>query len=171
MLINDSDALKKLSSPMNLINQLRKSSPIRNEAMSLFIPSTEKDKVKVSFNPFRSVAVPLAVNIPSQIVPAVVEPETLDSILQNHEAQIRLGLAHDKALDLLNRSVQMLTDKLDDISAAKLPSVVSAASKTVESIRRERNEASKNNKDREVHYHFYTPQQNKVSDYEIIEVQ
>lgn len=164
MLINDSDALKKLSSPMNLINQLRKSSPIRNEAMSLFIPSTKKDEVKVSFNPFRSVAVPLA-------VPAVVEPETLDSILQNHEAQIRLGLAHDKALDLLNRSVQMLTDKLDDISAAKLPSVVSAASKTVESIRRERNEASKNNKDREVHYHFYTPHQNKVSDYEIVEVQ
>ena len=48
--------------------------------------------------------------------------------------------------------------------------MISAASKTVESIRRERNENAKQGKDREVHYHFYTPEQKKVSDYEVIDV-
>jgi hypothetical protein len=170
---------------MNLINRLAASkNNSRSNAMQLFMPNKKEvssDKKEVSsassnldsaitgvehpvkntFNPFEPHSVP---NTPEITAPV------LEQIVENQDSQIRLGLAHDKALELLNRSVDYLTAKLDDVKADKLPAVVTAASKVVESIRRERSEASKNNKDREVHYHFYTPQQKAVADYEVIEV-
>lgn len=104
-------------------------------------------------------------------VEQIERPATkLDEILENHESQIKLGLAHDSALKLLGDSVALLSTKLEDVKTDKLPAVVTAASKVVESIRRERNEASKNNKDREVHYHFYTPQQRTIDEYKVIDV-
>ncbi len=184
MIINDKDAIARLNSPMNLINRLRCASTNnskKNNAMSLFGIRVEKEDRQIEskielkqeskqeldikpaiFNPFQPQAL-----IPSSQVS--VQP-ALDNILENHESQIKLGLAHDSALELLGNSVRLLATKLDDIKADRLPQVVTAASKVVESIRKERNEASKNNKDREVHYHFYTPQQNKVTDYEVIDV-
>lgn len=177
MLMNDENTLKRLNSPQNLINKLKNSS--RNDAMKLFTGNIRKEVpseagsisttsgisvekgdaslTRITINPFEK---------PKEIPPP--EP-ILDTILKDSESQIKLGLAHDKSLDLLTRSVDMLAQKLDDIKADKLPSVVSAASKVVEGIRKERNEASKN-KDREVHYHFYTPQQRKMEEFEIIDV-
>lgn len=186
MIVNDKDAVRRLNSPLNLINKLKEgSNGSRKSAMSLFIPPRtaapeikleplesliKVEKVEVPkpqvafFNPFEKQHQP-------QELPAEIPiPSKLEDILENSEAQIQLGLAHDKALKLLNRSVGMLETKLDDIKADRLPQVVTAASKVVESIRRERNEASKNNKDREVHYHFYVPQQKKISDFEVIDV-
>lgn len=189
MIINDEDALKRLSSPMNLINRLRRENgngnSSRKSAMSLF--GLDKNKIEIkkesSFNPFQaapasseSLAVQSKETQPQPTSnltapPAGVQQPTLSNILENHESQIKLGLAHDNALALLNRSVDMLAAKLDDIRADKLPTVVSAASKVVEGIRKERSEAAKNQKDREVHYHFYTPQQKTISDYEVIDVE
>jgi hypothetical protein len=177
MIINDSEAAKRLASPMNLINKLKTTSN-RSSAMSLFgigrqaSPDKKKEEIKeikVTFNPFQTKE-PLSSLVPTSQPLQVSPSEKLDNILEDHESQIKLGLAHDHALNLLNRSVDMLSSKLDDIKADRLPQVISAASKTVESIRRERNEASKNNKDREVHFHFYTPQQKKISEYEVIDV-
>lgn len=178
MIIKDSEAVARLNSPLNLINRLRSGNGNgnkKNSAMSLFGIGRKKEEDKeikeISFNPFQtkeqlSSSVPAAKEIPQQ-----ASSETnLDNILENHESQIKLGLAHDKSLELLTRSVDILSAKLDDVKADKLPAVVTAASKVVESIRRERNEASKNSKDREVHYHFYTPEQRKITDYEIIDV-
>lgn len=181
MIINDKEASRRLDSPMNLINKLRQASSSKNSAMQLFgigrqevlsvndysvaAMTGEKHPVEntsIAFNPFQP-------EQPAQLPSETVEPN-LDTILTDNESQIRLGLAHDNALDLLNKSVLALTLKLDDVKADKLPAVISAASKTVEGIRRERNEASKNGKDREVHYHFYTPEQKKISDYEVIDV-
>ena len=64
----------------------------------------------------------------------------------------------------------MLALKLDEVKADKLPSVITAASKVVESIRRERMELNKSSKGKDVHYHFYNTEQRKISDYEVIEV-
>jgi hypothetical protein len=178
MIVNDKDAAKRLESPMNLINKLRSASGNgRNSAMQLFGIGIKKESaiiemdhiskevaIESAFNPFQDES-----SQPLALIPSPTEP-VLDDILGNHESQIKLGLAHDKALDLLNRSVEALVAKLDDVKADKLPAVISAASKTVESIRRERSEQSKNNKDQEVHFHFYTPVQKKVSDYEMIDV-
>ncbi len=164
MIVNDKEAAARLASPMNLINRLDKlsNSDKRKNAMSLFIPS---GRVKES----ERLEIPQAAN---PFVKQTLEPtkESLDNILENHESQIKLGLAHDNALKLLNNSIDTLSLRLDEVRADKLPSVISAASKTVESIRKERNEAAKNNKDREVHYHFYTPIQKSVTDYETIDV-
>jgi hypothetical protein len=191
MIIDDKAADARLNSPMNLMNKLKSLSNgngnKRHSAMSLFGIGKDKEIDKIlqpSFNPFenkkteeiipyhnqnsttelwKALPVPTPTNLP--------ELTTLDNILENHDSQIKLGLAHDKALDLLTRSVDALSTKLDDVRADKLPAVISAASKTVESIRRERSEQTKNNKDKEVHYHFYTPEQKKISDYSIIEIQ
>lgn len=182
MIINEKDAVARLSSPMNLMNRLAdlksKGNSSRSNAMSLFIPSA---KPAASFNPFENKKpVTLAKeNIPADIpasTPTNISDEertgapTLDHIIDNHDTQIKLGLAHDTALNLLNSSVSLLATKLDDVKADKLPSVIASASKVVESIRKERSEASKNAKDREVHYHFYTPQQKRIADYEVIDV-
>lgn len=175
MLINDKTAGARLASPNNLMNRLASlSASPRKSAMSLFIPTAsalptafpkvdiaiktpEKEK-GVSFNPFSSA---------SQESPA----QPTDELVSNADEQINLALAHNKALGLLNSSLQSLTDKLDDVKAEKLPSVIAATSKVVESIRRERLEAVKSRaKNEEVHYHFYTPQQKKVSDYDVIDI-
>jgi len=161
MIISDKEAEKRLNSPLNLINKLK--STRRDSAMSLFgIGKNNGENKKEFISPFKN----------KKEEEIAIQPKaTLDNILENSESQIKLGLAHDKALDLLTRSVDTLSSKLDEVKADKLPAVVGAASKVVESIRRERNEANKNNKDGDVHYHFYTPKQNEISDYgDIIDV-
>lgn len=182
MIIQDKDAIARLKSPMNLFNRLSSLSEKKTNAMSLFgigkKNSTEQPKIEqpkkediehtevvVTFNPFQKVP-PKDPPLPN-ILP---EQTKLDDIIDNADSHVKLGLAHDKALDLLVNSVSHLAAKLDDVKADKLPSVIAAASKTVESIRRERVEAAKNNKDREVHYHFYTPAQKSISDYKVIDV-
>src|SRR5437867_8277770 len=116
MIINDKEAAARLSSPLNLINQLNKNGSSRKNAMDLFVRSKQQDTtigvdkestrveqvvpeakeiaVIPSFNPFQKVPEPL------------VESKTplLDEILTDSDSQIKLGLAHDKALDLLTRS-------------------------------------------------------------------
>lgn len=168
MLINDREAAARLNSPMNLINRLAasKNNDKRNNAMSLFIPPSAKSEEKTSFNPFSHIQ-----EVKETIKAS--EPEyasTLDKILENNESQIKLGLAHDSALNLLTNSIAVLAAKLDDVKADKLPGAITAASKVVESIRKERLENAKNDKDREVHYHFYTPAQKNINEYEVIDV-
>jgi hypothetical protein len=182
MIIDNKSAVARLASPMNLINQLRNTTASnRKSAMSLFGIGKKKEEIipyhrqtavielwdkipekEIDFNPFKPQAPPL------EIVPPPVT--NLDSILENHEGQIKLGLAHDNALDLLTRSIGMLSVKLDEVSAAKLPTVITAAGKVVESIRKERIAIRANGSDREVHYHFYTPNQKVIKDFEVIDV-
>lgn len=173
MIVNDKDALSRINSPINLINRMKNlsSDPKRSKAMSLFIKPTiditaasDDDKTKVTFNPFKDN------KAPASDLATIVEPTSIDDISSDHDSKIELALAHDSALKLLTASVSALSAKLDDVKADKLPSVIAAASRTVESIRRERNEVAKTNKNGEVHYHFYTPAQKKLSDYAVVEV-
>src|SRR5665213_4086504 len=145
MIINETEAVRRLNSPMNLMNKLAElkqpsvKTIAKRDAMSLFgigrktATDTEIHRVQDQDRDSQSIKSLQ----PSQPI------ESLDNILEDHDAQIKLGLAHDRALDLLNRSVAVLSEKLDEVKAERLPSVISAASKTVESIRRERLEASK----------------------------
>jgi len=165
MIINNDEASKRLNSPLNLINKLRetKANAKAKAAMAIFIPQNRKEVTAES--------IPIGSRVNAGVQHPAENTETLDSILENSEAQISLGLAHDSALKLLNSSITRLSNNIDEVKAEKLPQAILAASKVVESIRRERNEALKNNKDREVHYHFYTPEQKTLTDYEVIEVQ
>lgn len=187
MIISDKDALARVNSPTNLINRKK-----NNSAMNIFglnTPSAASANHSASlpfYNPFTA---------PSPISTAPspddangnkggasktddiknddnkADDVTIDKLVDNNDAQIKLTLAHDKALELLNNSVAMLASKLDSVTASKLPSVISAAGKVVESIRKERSEAAKSDKVQDVHYHFYTPVQKKISDYEVLEVE
>ncbi len=160
MIINDSDAAKRLNSPLNLINRLaasRKDNKAK-EAMSIFI----KPAVRQTETADRQ----LHNQIHTESQPDI----TLETILENHESQIKLGLAHDSALKLLGNSISQLSAKLDDVKADKLPAAIIAASKVVESIRKERLAVKSSGSEREVHYHFYTPEQKTIEQYEVIEV-
>ncbi len=165
MIISDKSAIEKLNSPKNLINSLKNSS--KNNAMSLFIGNKinevikPKEQMTVPFNPF--------ISIKQEEVKEKEESPRLDNLIENNETQVKLSLAHDEALKLVNNSISLLSSKLDDIRADKLPSVITAAGKIVESIRKERSENSRTSKDREVHHHFYMPQQRKLEDYEVVE--
>ena len=169
MILSDDEVAKRLNSPLNLINRLAALGEDNNRkkesrnAMNLFIRLKQEAP-----KPSGPVQIP---SIPANPINLEDQPATLDSLIQNHEAQIQLGLAHNNSIDLLNRSIGLLSAKLDDVKADRLPAVISTASKVVESIRRERAESAKNNREREVHYHFYTPQQKKIEDFEVIEVQ
>lgn len=175
MLVSNKSALERLNSEKNLINQLKNK---KNNSMSLFVGKREVQKVQENktavrvsetnekselrnFNPFQKI-------LPSEIKLPEEEP-SINSLIENNDQQIKLATAHDSALKVLTDSVALLATKLDDIRPDRLPSVITATSKVVESIRKERSEATKNNKGKEVHYHFYTPIQRKVVDYEVIE--
>ena len=162
MIISNKDATARLSNPMNLMNRLRENTSNRKNAMSLFGigRSNISEEIKLAAPTFVS---------PFEKVPET-STLTIDTLVSNNEDQIKLSLAHDTALDTLTKSVILLRDKLDDVKADRLPTVIAATSKVVESIRKERTEIAKSNKGKEVHYHFYTPEQKKISDYEVVEV-
>lgn len=187
MIISDKDASARLNSPLNLINRMRSSSPRNGSAMKIFTGNSSKPPAVQ-----QSVHVPVEVPavIPEtvqaestpkewvnpfktaeEIPPSSSEEPTLDDLLEDSAMNIKLATAHNNAVTLLHSSIEMLATKLDNVKADKLPAVIAAASKTIESIRKERNENAKSNKGKDVHYHFYTPIQKKLSDYEVIEVE
>lgn len=95
---------------------------------------------------------------------------SINDLVGNADTQVKLGLAHDKALDTLVSAVDLMKMKLDDIKPDKLPSVIAATSKVVDQIQRQRIDSVRNKDKQEVHYHFYTPTQKKMEDYEVIDV-
>jgi hypothetical protein len=183
MLVNDEAAKARLNSPLNLINKMKNTSS-RDGAMGLFginrkdnpldshpetkILEAEKPNEVKFFNPFEKKEQALTLVVKEHKTENQ-EPR-IDDLIDNHDTQIKLATAHDKALDVLTNSINMLKDKLDDIRPDKLPAVITATSKVVEGIRKERNEAARNGKDKEVHYHFYTPIQKRIESYDTIEV-
>lgn len=159
MIISDENALERLASSDNLMNRLRnlsnKTLTNKVNGIRVFIPGGASE---------------------TNIVP-VEKPEieenktpTLDQLINDADARISIATAHDKAVDLMNSAVDQLRIRLDEIKADKLPSVIAAASKMVTDIRREKLEADKNSERQNVHFHFYTPEQKRIEQYEIIDV-
>ena len=201
MIISNEIVAKRLSSSSNLMNKLntiRSASKQNNSAMKLFMPesSTRSRKVEskvFAFDPFgpkskqqlssesdasielgelpeldKNPTVEEKVIIRRQASP---ESPRIEDLVSNSVEQVKLGLAHDTALRILQESMETLHTKLDEIKPDRLSTVISVTSKVVESIRNERLAVAKGQgKDKEVHYHFYTPEQKKISDYEIIDL-
>lgn len=192
MLVSDKDALVRLSSPNNLINRLRNGlssagsagSAGRKNAMGLFVPQAAPEKqlanptqeivktpVKTAeWNPFTAseVEVTLRERLNSSI-PQVIEP-TSDDILDNADGKIKITQAHDDALNVLSKALTALSTKIDDVKPERLPNIIQAAMKTVESIRKEKMELFKERQGREVHFHFYEPERRQIKDYDVIDV-
>lgn len=152
MLIPENEAIKRLTSPDNLLNRLREISS--KPAMIPSLPlNQQREPVKVV------VTEPL-----NGIAP------TIDDLVHDADEQIHLSTAHDNAIRVLNGAIRELAIRIPEVKADKLPAVITATSKVVESIRKERNELQKNRKDQSIHFHFYTPQQKALTDYEVIDV-
>lgn len=178
MLVSDKDALERLSSPMNLMNRLKSASGSqRRNSMGLFGIGRDNTKPAVSTfqNPFHK-SEETSLVIPSKDLPETPadSPESnepsLDTLVNNADSQVQLALAHDEALKTLVNSVKLMNMKLDDIKPDKLPSVISATSKVVDQIQRQRIDANKERGNRSVHFHFYTPTQKRMEDYDVVEV-
>lgn len=181
MIISEKDAVARLESSGNLINRLRSSGYSRRDSMGLFgLRSGEskpehKIEVPTFVNPFDKsdsqatalAPIPFKSSPPSE--PTENEPN-LDNLLDNANSRIKLGFAHDEALDTLVDAVKTMRIKLEEIRPDKLPSVIAATSKVVDQIQRQRIDANKNRDNRETHYHFYVPERKKVEEYEVIDV-
>lgn len=177
MLLNDSEALARLASPDNLMNRLRSASSTtaRSSAMNLFgvgkgnVASTPVKAVEVlpptrpSFNPFPT---------PSAAVVVTEESSSpsIDDLVPNNETQVKLTSIHDDSLDLLSSAITELRNNVSNIKPEKLPAVVSAASKIVDQIRKERVDAAKAGLEKKTSYVFYTPSQRKLSEYQEVSV-
>ena len=179
MLVSDKEALERLGSPLNLMNRLS-SARNKTNSMSVFgINNNHNNKIvresTPAFNPFqRQVSLENTALIPAPSSSPISSPEpkqpNLDDLVNNSNSQIKLGLAHDTALEVLVDAVKMMKMKLDDIKPDKLPSVISATGKVVDQIQRQRIDANKGRDSREVHFHFYTPTQKTMEDYNVIDV-
>lgn len=159
MLVSNESALKRLNSPDNLMVRLKALSNKKAE-LSLFIGNSKQNNHNTEE----------AVTADEEDETDKSAKPTIDKLIDNADAQIKLATAHDKGLKLLNTAIEHLSAKLDDVKAEKLPGVITAASKVVSEIRRERNEANKNGNGQQVHHHFYLPEQKKLEDYDIIDV-
>ena len=97
------------------------------------------------------------------------KPPLLDDILQNADSQIKLGSVHNQALEVLESAIREIKIRIPEMKADKLPSIITATSKVITDIRRERNESNKNGR-QAVNIILYAPEQKSLSDYEVIEV-
>jgi len=184
MLIKNDEALERLGSPLNLLNRIPNSNS-RNRAMNLFIPSQTKQDINSAFIPptvdrtkdiesqsdlaVNGELIPSPTDIPSSN-PNSNSNVSSDQIVEDADTKIKLALAHDQALGVLNNAIKMMGERLDDIDPEKLPSVINSTAKVVEGIRKERAAASIAKSGKDVHLHFYTPIQKTLTDYEIVEV-
>lgn len=160
MIISNSEANERLSSSLNLVNRL-----------SNLVTSRKTPAPNPFGLPTRSASIAISPLLPGASQPDDPNAPTIDQIMPNAEDQIKLASAHDKAVNLLSNAIDTLAMKLDDVKPEKLPAVITAASKMVEGIRKERVEAAKVRQgNREVHLHFYTPVQKAMADYNVIEV-
>lgn len=196
MLVTDKDAVARLNSSDNLINKIRTLSTKKPSSMGLFglnqgspvvhqvrthNPEPESTTAivptRVSFDPFKKNTV--------TVLPPAAQPSTtitvstgslnqeqpkVDDLIDSVDVKIKLTQTHNKALEVLGKAVEMIGLKLDDIKPDKLPSVIAAASKTVESIRKEQIELGKTRKEKNVHFHFYEPERRQLSDYQVLDV-
>jgi len=163
MLIDNSEAEKRLNNPLNLMNRLRVGiSPPKRQALALFTGGADRQETKVE------------VVIPESKVTTPLPSVEFDSgSVNDSDAKIKLAVAHDSALDLLTSSIGVLRKKLgnDEIRVSAIPGIITSASKVISDIRKERLERDKVKGDQNVHYHFYCPNQRKIDEYEVIEVE
>lgn len=210
MIVNDNDALARLLSPNNLVNQIKNGAfNSRKQGMALFGvgekvngnnqtaaapvfkspfspgPPTEDipdsnvstgttDNADVSTVRNSEPAVGLGEQLARttgkeyRVVP-VNEP-TIDDLLGDADSQIKLTEAHNAALAVVNAALTRVTNDIDTINPNRLPAILTAAQKIVDSVRKEKLEMAKTGNRGTTHHHFYTPTQRHINTFEVIEV-
>lgn len=169
MLVNDNEALERINSKDNLLNRLKSvttNNAAAKKGLDIFTNRNSNDNFKPKRDD-KDYSAANAGELPATNAPLV---PSIDHLIDKPENQIKLAAAHNAALDVMNQAMSHLSEKMDDIRAANLPSVITAASKVVESIRKERAANQANRGNNSVNFHFYTPEQRRMSDYQVIEV-
>lgn len=182
MLINNDEMEKRLNNPLNLLNRVKSgtlgSGAVKKEALSLFtkgksvaVPVTETERVEVSFARSNS-STPSNLPARKETIPLPADSPSVSVLIDDADAKIKLSQAHDNALELLTSSINSLKKKVEEgeVKASSIPSIITSASRVITDIRKERLEREKANEGQNVHYHFYCPEQKKISEFEIIDV-
>lgn len=180
MIISNEAANERLNNPMNLFNRVTSNQPnSAKRAMSLFVrPSepvlqpvqsqTEILPPKPFTNPFKPKEVEVIVK---EEAAEDVDPVSLSDIVDSSDQKIKLELAHDEALATLVSAVQNLKSRIvSEENPSKLAAIAAQMGKVVDQIRNTKANAAKANEAKSTHYHFYTPEQKKLSDYQVIDV-
>ena len=173
MLINNSDAERRLTSPNNLINRLRSGKTSSNNgtrAMELFGIASQRPSA--GFNPFQTNNSKAIVKQPEPTVAVASEAQpqtTIDELSNELNNKLSLELAHTTALETLVTTVNRLKEAVGAMdSPTKLADVAFKMTRVVEAIAEKKDRTVK--KEEQVHYHFYMPEQNKIESYGVIDV-
>lgn len=226
MLVNDKQALARLSSSGNLLNRINNrmnnssANRRRSQGMSIFMPASpgkqqvnnqpvEPKQFKFT-NPFakqqaapdnelidnhqqidaveaagleaddKSIQADDAQTETDNLSRSDTQTDTdnrseasprIEDLVESAEYDIKLQAAHNKAIDVLTASLEQLEIHLPMIRKPEaLADVAGKTMKVIDSVRREKLERSKTDKNKSVQYHFYIPQQKKLQDYDIIDV-
>ncbi len=155
MIISDEKALERLGSVDNLMNRLKNLNH-QPRGISLFVPANKQtEEVNI---------------VPMDSEDSNKNNPSIDDLINNVDQRLQIATAHDNAVALMDTAIKELTLRLPEIKADKLPSVITAASRMVTDIRREKLESDKVNANRNVHHHFYIPEQRKIEHYDVIDV-
>jgi flagellar biosynthesis chaperone FliJ len=158
---------------MNLFNQLqnRGGSSSSSKAMELFgvkrFAFTPQTKLEASLKS-SEISTHKIDDSNNEVNKIVSEANSNNEvIIENIEHRLKIELAHSAALDTLVTSVQRLQQQIPTLdNPTKLADVAAKMSKIVEFL----GDRKETTKEEQVHYHFYMPEQNKIEQYEVIEV-
>jgi hypothetical protein len=149
MILDSEDVDKRLSSSNNLLNRLRN---LTNNGLGVKdfhkIPESDSDKI-LNIPSLPAVPVELDVtNLPESESESEDEVPSVEALVNRASTKIKLGLAHETALDVLISSAQQLKERIDcyDVDDAKtLSKIAGDMSKVVVGIRNSENKKNEMN--------------------------
>jgi hypothetical protein len=175
MLINEKEAARRLNSPDNLMNRLRSLSTTNRtasttKAMGLFGIGNKEGLVPTSsILPQSNQSNQSDSEGPQQPVMSQSSSPSLDDLVKNADSKLKIELAHTAALDTLVSTVNRLKDTVPSLeSPVKLSQIAMNMSRIMTSLTEKKEDKAE--EDKQVHYHFYMPEQNKMDDYKVIDV-
>lgn len=152
MLLNESEVTTRLSSPLNLMNRMGNATG-KSTAMNLFGLGSQQSNVNTQ---------------PQSTVVSL--PPSIDQLVDNVQDKIKLGTAHESALDLMVASISILRERINDVDKPeKLASIAADMNKILSSVDNARNKNSNsNNTNNGIQIVVYKPQLVHESEYELI---
>lgn len=158
MILDDKAADSRLNSPDNLMNRLK---AIKEKASpSVVLPPASQEKKEAL--PFKKSS-----RSSPALIPAI--PPTAEDLIDNLEAKILYGQAHEQALNLLVNSLGRLNERIEEVEKPeKLSSLAIDMSKILSSIKEAQSDHNRDGN--KVQINIYAPQFREVHEYETIQL-
>ena len=163
MILEDTEVISRLESPLNLMNQLSRLTAAKPNPMSLFVGSGEnpisaRTNLLLVGDRFNSAENETKTEIQSQ----PLSDDNLSELVDGAEKKIQLGIIKTKAADVLNSALDQLRIRLPEVNRVK---DLSTIAKEMNSIVTEESDKKQNVNQQVI---VYRPILNEISKYETV---